>query len=62
MSSQHAPCLWTSVMAASYVTGDARGTLGGLEGDVLHGEFVALRPQGVPRLLILDLQYNTFIQ
>ena len=40
----------------SYVAGDARGGLGGLEGDVLHGQPVALGPQRVPRLLVLDLQ------
>ena len=40
----------------SYITGDARGALGGLEGDVLHGEFVSLSPQSVPGLSVLDLQ------
>lgn len=40
----------------SYITGDARGALGSLEGDVLHGEFVSLSPQSVPGLSVLYLQ------
>ena len=43
----------------SYVAGNARGGLGSLKGDVLHGQPVALRPQRVPRLLVLDLQPYT---
>lgn len=39
-----------------YITGDACRALGGLEGYVLHGEFVALSPQSVPGLFVLDLE------
>lgn len=42
----------------SYITGDACGALGGLEGDVLHGEFVALSPQSVPGLFVFELERN----
>lgn len=45
----------------SYITGDARGALGSLEGDVLHGEFVSLSPESVPGLSVLYLQRKKVI-
>lgn len=42
-------------MTCIYITGDACGALSSLEGDVLHGEFVALSPQSVPGLSVFHL-------
>lgn len=49
-------------LVRSYITGDACGALGSLEGDVLHGEFVALSPQSVPGLSVLGLEQGDINQ
>lgn len=41
-----------------YITSDAGGAFGSLEGDVLHCELVSLSPQRVPGLSVLDLEYR----
>lgn len=43
-------------LVCSYITSDACGGFGSLEGDVLHSELVSLRPQCVPGFLILNLE------